>query len=193
MNQQILSQKQEMVSEIKQQFENAGSAVVVEYRGLSVAKITQLRRDLLAEGVDLKVYKNTMARRAVEGSEIESICEFLTGPNAIAFSSDAIAPSRVLAKFAKKNKELVIKSGIVEGKVVDLNTIKQLSELPGREGMLSMLLGALKSPMRDLAWAVKQLIEQQGGSVEETKEEVEETQEVSSENVAEEVKEGEQE
>lgn len=159
MKDQILNQKKELVSEIQDRFESAASAVVVEYRGLSVSDITTLRRQLREEGVDFKVYKNTMTRRAVEGAGLEDLLDVLVGPNAIAFSEDAIAPSRVLSKFAKKNKKLVIKKGMVEGKVVDLDKLKELSDLPNKEGMLAMLLGALQSPLRDFAWAVKQVSE----------------------------------
>ena len=172
MREHVLNQKQELVSEIQGKFENAASAVVVEYRGLTVEQVTDLRRQLRQEGVDFKVYKNTMSRRAVEKVGYEGLLDALVGPNAIAFSDDAVAPSRVLAKFAKKNKDLVIKKGIVEGKVVDVAEIKELSELPNREGMLAMLLGALQSPIRDFAWAVKQISEQQGSASETTTQEV---------------------
>lgn len=100
-----------------------------------------------------------MSQRAAVEAGFEELAEALKGPNAIAFSDDAIAPSRVLAKFAKKNKQLVLKTGIVEGKVVDIETIKELSELPNREGLLSMFVGMLQSPMRKFAYAIKQVSE----------------------------------
>ncbi len=159
MKEQVLLQKQDLVSEIREKFDNSASAVVVEYRGLSVAQVTQLRRDLLSEGVDLKVYKNTMTRRAIEGKGYDELLESLKGPNAIAFSSDAVAPARVLAKFAKTNQHLVLKQAVVEGKVISVEEVKEISKLPNREGMLSMLLGCLQSPMRNFAWAIKQLSE----------------------------------
>lgn len=166
MREQVLNLKQELVSEIKEKFDNSNSAVVVEYRGLTVQQVTALRRQLRDENVEFKVYKNTMTRRAAEESGYTDLMPALVGPNAIAFSEDAVAPSRVLAKFAKKNKELVIKSGVVEGKVVDYETLKELSELPNKEGMIAMLLGALQSPLRDFAWAMKQISEQkEGGTV----------------------------
>lgn len=98
---QVLNQKVELVSEIKDKFSNAASAVVVEYRGLNVKAITDLRAQLHEEGIDFKVYKNTMTRRAVEDAGYEELLDALTGPNAIAFSDDAVAPSRILSKFAK--------------------------------------------------------------------------------------------
>ena len=137
MNQAVLSNKQALVAEITEKMKNSQSTVVCEYRGLSVAEVTELRRNLRAEDVDFKVYKNTM----------------------VAFSSDATAPARVLAKFAKKHKALVLKSGIVEGKVVDEATIKELSSLPNREGMLSMLLSCLQSPVSSFARVVKAVAE----------------------------------
>jgi large subunit ribosomal protein L10 len=161
MNQTILDSKIELVSEIAGKFQGALSSVVVEYRGLTVAQVTQLRRLLRAEGIEFKVYKNSMVQRAVEDVGYGALTASLTGPNAIAFGSDAVAPSRILAKFAKKNKMLVVKGGVVEGKVVDADTIKILADLPGREGMIAMLLGCLQSPIRDFAYAIKQIAEKQ--------------------------------
>lgn len=170
MREQVLNSKQELVSEIKEKFDNSNSAVVVEYRGLTVQQVTALRRQLRDENVEFKVYKNTMTRRAAEDAGYSDLMSALVGPNAIAFSEDAVAPSRVLAKFAKKNKALVIKSGVVEGKVVDYETLKELSELPNKEGMIAMLLGALQSPLRDFAWAMKQISEQKESGTEVVKE-----------------------
>ena len=119
MNQAVLSNKQALVAEISEKMKNSQSTVVCEYRGLSVAEVTELRRNLRAEDVDFKVYKNTMVERACEDCGFGELKDALNGPNAFAFSSDATAPARVLAKFAKKHKALVLKSGIVEGKVVD--------------------------------------------------------------------------
>ena len=155
MNQDVLSTKQEVVSEISSKFKDAQSVVIAEYRGLSVQEMTELRRNLRAEDVEFKVYKNTMAQRAVDEVGFSDLKEFLTGPNAIAFSKDATAPARVLAKFAKKHEALVLKSGIVEGKIVGLDTINELSTLPNREGMLSMLLSCLTQPVASFARVLK--------------------------------------
>ncbi len=160
MNQTIIDAKSEVVSEIAGKFQSAQSSVVVEYRGLSVAEITELRRELRANGVDFKVYKNTLARRACDELGLSELNDSLTGPNAIAFSEDAVAPSRVLAKFAKTHEKLVLKAGVVEGKVVGVDTIKELSSLPNKEGMLSMLLSCLQSPVRSFACAVKAVADQ---------------------------------
>lgn len=156
----VLENKKAVVSEIKEKFEEAESAVLVEYRGLNVTQMTELRRKLMEEDVELKVYKNTMVRRAVEDTDFEGLHEFLVGPNAVAFGNDAVAPSRVLAEFAKKNKKLVLKAGVVDGKVVDEDEIKELSKLPNHDGMIAMLLGMFQAPVRDFAYVVSQVAEQ---------------------------------
>ena len=155
MNQAVLNAKQDIVSEISSKIKDSDSTVIVEYRGLSVAEVTELRRNLRAEEVDFKVYKNTMAQRAVEECGFDGLKEQLTGPNAMAFSKDATAAARILANYAKKHKALVLKSGIVEGKEVGLDTLKELASLPNRDGMLSMLLSCLQSPVRSFACIVK--------------------------------------
>jgi len=161
MNQSIIDTKIELVGEIAAKLREAQSSVLVEYRGLTVAEVTQLRRQLRAEGIEFKVYKNSMTQRAADELGYSALAESLTGPNAIAFGSDAVAPSRILTKFAKKHKKLVVKGGVVEGKVVDTDTIKMLSDLPGRDGMIAMLLGCLQSPIRDFAYALKQIADKQ--------------------------------
>lgn len=160
MNETIINSKKAVVSEIAEKMKQSQSTVVVEYRGLSVAEVTQLRRELRAENVEFKVYKNSLAQRAAEEAGASDLTKDLIGPNAIAFGGDAVAPARVLAKFAKEHEKLVLKSGIVEGKVVDATTIKELSSLPNREGMLSMLLSCLQSPIRGVACAVKAVHDQ---------------------------------
>jgi len=174
MNQNVLSAKQELVSEITQKIQESASSLVVEYRGLSVAEVTELRRELRKEDVEFKVYKNTMVTRAVANCGFEEeLKETLKGPNAFAFSKDATAPARVLSKFAKKHKMLVVKNGIVEGKVVDEATIKELAALPNKEGMISMFLSCLQSPISSFARVAKAVAdakEANGGAIE-TKEE----------------------
>lgn len=160
MNEAIINSKKAIVAEIADKMKEAQSTVVVEYRGLTVAEVTQLRRDLRAEGIEFKVYKNSLAQRAAEDVGAADLVKDLVGPNAIAFGGDAVAPARILAKFAKEHEALVLKSGIVEGKVVPVDTIKQLAKLPNREGMLSMLLGCLQSPVRKFACAVKAVKDQ---------------------------------
>ena len=162
-NEKVLVAKQAVIDEIADKLTNAQSVVVAEYRGLTVDEVTELRRALRAENVELKVYKNKLALRATEA------CEFLTGPNAIAFGhDDAVAPARVLAKFAKDHEALVIKTAIVEGKLLSKEEVMELSKLPNKEGMLSMLLACLKAPVSKVARAVKAVADKEAeGSAEE--------------------------
>jgi len=155
MNQAVLESKKNVVSEIQNKFTGSSSTVVAEYRGLSVAEVTELRRALMKENVELKVYKNTLASKAADAAGYGELSNVLTGPNAMAFGGDETGAARVMAKFAKKHKNLVLKGGIVEGKVVDLDTINALAALPNREGMLSMLLSVLQAPVSSFARVVK--------------------------------------
>ena len=133
----------------------------MDYRGLNVAQVTELRKQLREAGVEFKVFKNTLVRRAAEVAGVEAINEFLTGPNAIAFSKeDVIAPAKIINEFAKKNEKLEIKAGIIEGTVASVEDVKALAELPSREGLLSMLLSVLQAPVRNFALATKAVAEQ---------------------------------
>ncbi|EPD49510.1 50S ribosomal protein L10 [Paenisporosarcina sp. FSL H8-0542] len=153
--------KKVRVEEITEKFQTAATAVVVDYRGLSVSQVTELRKQLREAGVEFKVYKNTMTRRAVEVAGLEGLNESLTGPNAIAFSTeDVVAPAKILNDFAKKNENLEIKAGVIEGAIATAEDIKALAELPSREGLLSMLLSVLQAPMRNFALATKAVAEQ---------------------------------
>jgi large subunit ribosomal protein L10 len=132
---------------------------------LNVSEVTELRKQLREAGVEFKVYKNTMIRRATAETDLTGIDEFLTGPTAVAFSNeDVIAPAKVLYKFAKDHKDLEIKTGIIEGKVATVDQINALAELPSREGLLSMLLSVLQAPIRNIALAVKAVAEQKESS-----------------------------
>ncbi len=166
MNQKVLEAKKVVVSEIAGKFAESQSTVVVEYRGLSVAQMTTLRRKLREENIEMKIYKNKLASRAAESAGFDELTGYLTGPNAFVFSDDAVAPSRLLAEFAKKNKALVLKSGIVEGKIVDDVMLKELATLPNREGMISMLLGLFQAPIRNFAYALDQVAQTRGDDVE---------------------------
>ena len=168
MNQAIVESKKAVVAEIATHLKESQSTVVVEYRGLSVAEITELRRALRAENVEMKVYKNKLAQRAATEVGYEALCESLTGPNALVFSTDATAPARVLSKFAKDHTNLVLKAGTVEGKVVGLETLTTISNLPNREGMLSMLLSVLQAPVRNFACVVKAVADKQSEGSETT-------------------------
>ena len=153
--------KKQVVSEIASKLRESKSTVVVDYRGLTVAQVTELRKSLREAGVEFKVYKNTLTRRAAEEAELAGLNEYLTGPNAIAFSTeDVIAPAKVLNDFAKKNEALEIKAGVIEGNIASVEEVKALAELPSREGLLSMLLSVLQAPIRNLALAAKAVADQ---------------------------------
>ena len=153
--------KSVQVQEIAAKFQAAASVVVVDYRGLTVGQATELRKQLREAGVEFKVYKNTLTRRATEKAGVEAINEFLTGPNAIAFSNeDVVAPAKIINEFAKKNEALEIKAGIIEGTIASVEDVKALAELPSREGLLSMLLSVLQAPVRNFALATKAVAEQ---------------------------------
>lgn len=156
-----IEMKSQIVTEIADKFKGSISAVVVDYRGLTVAQVTELRKQLREAGVEFKVYKNTLTRRAVEIAELTDLNDSLTGPNAIAFSAnDAVAPAKIINDFAKKNDKLEIKAGVIEGQVVDAEGVKAIAELPSREGLLSMLLSVLQAPIRNFALATKAVADQ---------------------------------
>ena len=149
-NAKIIEKKAEVVNEIKGKFDEAKSVVVFDPRGLNVAEVTELRRKLRESGSDYKVYKNTLAKRAVNALDI-NLDEYLEGPSAISFSSDELAPVKVISEFAKKHSALELKAGIVEGKVVGANELSAYASIPSREGLLTMLAAGLMGTVRDLA------------------------------------------
>lgn len=156
MSEQIIAQKAKIVAGIKDQFDNAVSAVVVNYRGLTVDEVTALRKELRDAGVKMEVIKNTYLRRAADMSGYKGLDELFTGPTAIAFSKeDVAAPARIIKKYAKKYDALELKGGFIQGKVATLDQLDELAGLPDRDGMLSMLLSVLQAPIRNVAYAVK--------------------------------------
>ncbi|MBU5214727.1 MULTISPECIES: 50S ribosomal protein L10 [Heyndrickxia] len=156
-----IDQKKQVVEEIAEKLKSSVSTVIVDYRGLNVAEVTELRKQLREAGIEFKVYKNTLTRRAAEMAELTGLDESLTGPNAIAFSTeDVVAPAKILNDFAKKNEALEIKAGVIEGNTATVEEIKALAELPSREGLLSMLLSVLQAPIRNLALATKAVADQ---------------------------------
>jgi len=157
----VIETKQQVVTEIADKLRESKSTIVVDYRGLTVSEATELRKQLREAGVEFKVYKNSLTRRAAESAEMAELNEFLTGPNAIAFSNeDVVAPAKVLNDFATKHEALEIKAGVIEGKLVTLDEVKAIATLPSREGLLSMLLSVLQAPIRNLALATKAVAEQ---------------------------------
>ena len=164
--------KQPIVQEISEQMKDAQAVVVVDYRGLTVAEDTQLRRQLREAGVSYKVYKNTLVNFAIKGTQFESLAENLEGPSAFAISTtDATAPARILAKFAKTAPALEIKAGVIEGTYYDAEGMKTIATIPSREELLSKLLGSIQSPIANFARVINQIAEKGGAADVEVKEE----------------------
>jgi large subunit ribosomal protein L10 len=152
--------KKQVVAEIADKFRASKSTIIVDYRGLNVAEVTELRKQLREAGVEFKVYKNTLTRRALAEVGLEGLDEVLTGPNAIAFSNDdVVAPAKILNEFAKTHEALKIKAGVIEGNVATVEEVKALANLPSREGLLSMLLSVLQAPIRNFALVTKAVAE----------------------------------
>ena len=152
--------KKPIVEEISQNIADAESVVLVNYSGLTVAQDTQLRKELREAGIIYKVYKNTMMNFAFQGTPCEAMCKDLDGTNALAISkTDATAPARIIAKFAKTAPKLELVAGVVEGGYYDQNGIKALEEVPSREELLGKLLGSIQSPIANFARVISQIAE----------------------------------
>ena len=152
--------KQPIVDEISNYLNGAAGVVLVDYRGLTVEQDTQLRKQLREAGVVYKVYKNTLVKRAIAGTQFEGMTELLDGPNAIAISAnDATAPARILSNFAKTADALELKCGVVEGTFYDAKGIAAIASIPSRDELLSKLLGSIQSPITNFARVIKQIAE----------------------------------
>jgi large subunit ribosomal protein L10 len=155
-NAKVIQAKQEAVEVVAAKLRESVTTVVADYRGLNVAQVTELRKQLREAGIEFQVLKNTLLRRATAAAELTELDAVLTGPTAIAFGKDdAVSAAKILNDFAKKNNALELKGAVVEGRVIGVEEIKALAELPSREGLLSMLLSVLQAPMRNFALAVK--------------------------------------
>ena len=152
-NQKILDQKALVVNEITDKVKNATTFVVFDNNGLNVAELTELRRKLKETGSEVKIYKNTLVKRALKPLNIELEDEF-NGPKAIAFGTDALAPIKVVNEFAKEHPALEIKVGYTDGEVIDINKLQALASVPGRQELLTMLAGALMGQVRNLSIAL---------------------------------------
>lgn len=156
MSEATIAKKAEAVKNVNEMLTNAETAIVVDYRGLTVAEVTDLRKQLRDAGIKMMVIKNKILERAVEGTGYEDLKSTFVGPTAVAFSDeDAIAPAKILKKFADDHEALEIKGGFIEKKVQTLDKINEYATLPSREDLLSMLASALQDPMRKIARAVK--------------------------------------
>jgi large subunit ribosomal protein L10 len=164
------------VDELKAKVESTSTAVVTEYRGMTVAQISTLRRQLRTLDADYKVFKNTLVRRAIEGTAVAPLDEFLEGPTAIAFvNGDVSAVAKALRDFAKATPTLVVKGGVLDGKTLTLSDLTALAELPPRDVLLARFAGLLASPLstmagllkaipQNLAYGLSALIDSKGGA-----------------------------
>ncbi|MEI6855307.1 MAG: 50S ribosomal protein L10 [Acidimicrobiaceae bacterium] len=152
----IRPEKVETVDEVKARVETTSTAVVTEYRGLTVTEIQQLRKQLRGLGADYKVFKNSLVRRAITGTSVEPMTEFLVGPTAIAFvDGDVSAVAKALKDFAKESPKLIIKGGVLDGKALSLSDLVALADLPSRDVLLAQLAGLIASPLRTMAGLIK--------------------------------------
>ena len=151
MKEATIQKKAEQVTNLAQKFQESKSLVFVDYLGLTVAEVSELRAKLYDQGCEMRVVKNNILRRAAIEAGYEGLDEVLVGPNAVAFGSDATSASKAIYDFAKTNNKLEVKAGVVEGKVVNNKELKTLASLPDKNGMIAMLLSVLQAPIRNLA------------------------------------------
>jgi len=160
--------KKQVVEEIKGKFANAKSAVLVDYRGLTVEEATDLRNKFRAAGVEYKVYKNNLVKLAIKDTEFEGLTADLKGPNAIAFGlEDPVSPAKVVKDFAKDHSNLELKAGVVEGKYCDLAEITKIADIPSRDVLLGQFLGSINAPVANFAYLVQAIIDKNEGEAQE--------------------------
>ena len=168
-NAKVLSEKQAIVASLTETLQSASSGVLVDYKGITVAEDTALRAELRAAGVEYSVVKNTLVRFATKNVGLDGLDEVLNGTTSMAISKeDPIAPMRIINNYAKKlGDRFNIKAGFMDGKVLPLNDVYALAELPSKEALLGQVLGTMLAPITSLAIVLKAICEKQGGSVEE--------------------------
>ncbi|MBU6437413.1 MAG: 50S ribosomal protein L10 [Betaproteobacteria bacterium] len=158
------TEKAAVVEEVGAQVAKSQTLVLAEYRGITVEHMTKLRSEARAKGVYLHVLKNTLARRAVNGSKFEVVANEMTGPLIYGFSEDAVAAAKVVADFAKGNDKLVVRAGAFNGKALDKAGVTALASIPSKEVLLAQLLGLMQSPVSRLARVIAAVAEQKGGA-----------------------------
>lgn len=164
-NAKVLEQKQQVVADLSEKLSAAVTGVIVDYKGTSVADDTKLRKELREAGVNYFVVKNTLLSRAIEGTDLEGIKDVLEGTTAIALSNeDYTAAARILCKFAEAHENFVVKSGFLDGKVVDVATIESLAKLPSKEVLLATVLSAFQAPIAAFARAVQAIVDKDGSA-----------------------------
>ncbi len=158
----ILEQKQAMLAELVESMKNAESGVLVNYCGITVEEDTKLRKSLREAGVDYRVIKNTYIRKAAAEAGLEGFDNVLEGMTALAMSSDAVAPAKILCKYAKDNESFTVKAGFIDGRVIDVAEIEALAAIPGKEGLIAKMLGSIQSPLYGLAIALQAIVDKSG-------------------------------
>lgn len=158
----ILEQKKQIVDEIIDKLKNSESVIIFQYQGLTVEELSTLRRELKNVDSDIKVYKNTLLKRAADELKI-NLDEFLEGPNAILFGKTLLEPIKVVSEFAKKHDKLNIRVGVISGNIADISVIKEYASIPSREGLLTMLAGGMMQYVKDLAISLNLYAEQKEG------------------------------
>ena len=161
-SEKILDEKKQIVSEIVDNIKNSESVILFQYQGLSVAEMSELRNKLNEIESCVKIYKNTLLKRALDELKID-MTDFLEGPNAVLFGNTLLEPIKVIADFAKDHDKLNIRVGIISGNVADINTIKEYASIPSREGLLTMLAGGMIQYVRDLSIGLNLYAEQLEG------------------------------
>lgn len=158
----ILEQKKKTVDEIVDKLKNSESVIIFQYQGMSVAELSDLRRKLKEAQAEVKVYKNTLLKRAADELNI-NLDDFLAGPNAILFGKTLLEPINIISEFAKSNDKLDIRVGIISGDVADISVIKEYASIPSREGLLTMLAGGMMQYVKDLAISLNLYAEKMEG------------------------------
>ena len=158
----ILEQKKKTVDEIVDKLKNSESVIIFQYQGMSVADLSDLRRKLKEAQAEVKVYKNTLLKRAADELNI-NLDDFLAGPNAILFGKTLLEPIKIISEFAKSNDKLDIRVGVISGDVADISVIKEYASIPSREGLLTMLAGGMMQYVKDLAISLNLYAEQMEG------------------------------
>ena len=161
MNEATIARKQQEVQAVAQKMAEAGTTVFVDYLGLTVAEVSELRKKLHTENCEMKVVKNNILRRAAQSLGHEDVCEFLVGPSAMITSKDEVSALKITYDFLKEHDKLSVKVGIVTNVMTCEKDLKALSALPNKDGMISMLLSVLQAPMRGLAVALNAVSEKQ--------------------------------
>ena len=158
----ILEQKKAIVDEIIDKLKSSESVIIFQYQGMTVEELSDLRRQLREVESDVKVYKNTLLKRAADELKI-NLDDFLEGPNAILFGKTLLEPIKIISEFAKSHDKLDIRVGVISGDVADLSVIKEYASIPSREGLLTMLAGGMMQYVKDLAISLNLYAEQMEG------------------------------